>query len=669
MSVVTSNDSAAKARPAAPRVTVTSDFWRRYRELVRDEVLPYQWDVLTDAIPLVFPDDPAGNHPIEARSGAVSNLRIAAGLEQGDFTGFPYEDSDLYKWLEAVAYTLAAGEAPELRRHADELVELIAAAQMEDGYLDSFYQIRGIEKRFTLLQQSHELYVMGHYIEAGIAYWEATGSELALEVAVRMADCVDRNFGPDDGKIHGGDGHPEIELALARLFEATGEERYLALSRWFIVTRGEDPDFFERQCEQLRDEQLFDSMRGLPRSYYQVDKPYLEQTEVKGHAVRALYLLTAAAQVARLSGDDTLGATVDRLWENVSGRRMYVTGGLGSTQRGESFTCDYDLPNATIYGETCASVAMSFLSRQMLARRASGAYGDVLERELFNGTISGMGLDGRHFFYVNPLEADPCVSAGSPDRRHVLTRRAEWFATPCCPANLARLIASVDRYVYCEADDGAVLIDQYIASRAEFASGLVVEQRGNYPWDGHVKVTATNGGKKDTRLGLRVPGWARDAWSLEAGGERLLPEVVDGFAYVMVPAGADVSLVLTLPLEPTCVRSNTRVAADAGLVAVARGPVVYCMEGADNPGDLWGYVLDVESLRSSWKPELLGGVCEVRGHGLRACSDGGDASAYEPAGSLAWEAAELVFVPYYAWCNREEGQMRVWVRPSDPLVS
>lgn len=667
---MTSKNLRGDARAAAPRVTIASDFWRRYRELVRDEVLPYQWDVLTDAIPLVFPDDPAGNHPIEARSGAVANLRIAAGLEQGDFTGFPYEDSDLYKWLEAVAYTLAAGDAPELRRHADELVELIAAAQMEDGYLDSFYQIRGIEKRFSLLQQSHELYVMGHYIEAGIAYWEATGSELALDVALRMADCIDRNFGPEEGKIHGGDGHPEIELALARLYEATGEERYLALARWFIVTRGEDPDFFERQCEQAGDEQLFDSMRGLPRSYYQADKPYLEQNEVKGHAVRALYLLTAAAQVARLAGDDALGATADRLWDNASGRRMYVTGGLGSTQRGESFTCDYDLPNATIYGETCASVAMSFLSRQMLARRASGAYGDVLERELFNGTISGMGLDGRHFFYVNPLEADPRVSAGSPDRRHVLTRRAEWFATPCCPANLARLVASIDRYVYAEADGGAtVLVDQYIASRAEFASGVVVEQRGDYPWDGRIELAVSNGSDGDMRLGLRIPGWVQGDWALEAGGEKLAPEVVDGFAYVSVPAGAEASLVLTLPLKPVCVRANTRIGADAGLVAVTRGPVVYCMEGVDNPGDLWGYVLDVESLSSSWRPELLGGVCEVRGRGLRACPDEGGAGAYAPVGSLAWEDAELVFVPYYAWCNREEGQMRVWVRPSDPLVS
>lgn len=652
-----------------PSVDVTSPFWRAYRERVKNHVLPYQWGVMADDIAIELPHDPAGNKVVDGKSGALANMRIAAGLEQGSFTGFPYQDSDLYKWLEAVAYVLMFDEAPELRAHADMLVDTIAAAQMDDGYLDTFYQIKGIEGRFTLIEQSHELYNMGHYIEAGVAYWEATGSTVALDVARRMADCIDASFGPEEGKIHVGDGHPEIELALTRLYEVTGEQRYLDLAHYLIVSRGTDPGFYKRQCEALGGEVLFETMRDLPESYYQVDRPYLEQTEVKGHAVRALYLLTGAAHVARLTGDEALEQTVERLWANVTRRRMYVTGQVGSTQKGESFTCDYDLPNDTMYGETCASVALSFLARHMLETAARGEYADVLERELFNGAIAGMSLDGEHFFYVNPLEADPRISAGNPGCAHVLTRRAEWFSTPCCPMNLARLVASIDRYIYTERDGGStILVHQFIASRAAFDSGVVVEQVGEYPWSGEIGLRIDNPTDGTVRAGIRVPAWAQGV-ALAVDGRDVAVEPVDGFAYVSVEPGATVQVALEIPLEPRCVRASRHVAADAGRVAVARGPVVYCMEGVDNPGDLWTYQLDPSTLSSSWRPDLLGGIQEVVASGVRSTGDDPDGDPYPVAGDLSWEPATLTFVPYYAWANRAEGQMRVWVRPTDPRLS
>ena len=654
-----------------PRVEVTSPFWRRYRDLVRESVLPYQWDVISDAIAVRMPSDPGGNTNEVPRSGAVQNLRIAAGQASGEFTGFLFQDSDVYKWLEAVAYSLMERDDAVLRAHADEMVELISQAQQDDGYLDSYFQIKEPKRRFRRLSQSHELYVMGHYIEAGVAYWEATGSELALDVARRMADCIDANFGPGQGKIHGGDGHPEIEIALTRLYAVTDERRYLDLAHWFVVVRGQDRDFYRRQDEADGGEGFFGGLQYLMRSgtYLQADKPFLEQTELNGHAVRALYLLAGAADVARLTGDERVRETVGRLWDDVTRRRMYVTGQVGSTQVGESFTYDYDLPNGTVYGETCASVALAFVARRMLQASARGEYGDVLERELFNGAIAGMSLDGRHFFYVNPLEADPLASRRDPGRQHVLTRRAEWFGCACCPANLARLVSSVDRYIYTELDGGStVLLHQFISSRAEFASGFTVSQESDYPWEGSVSISAENHGETDVRLGVRIPAWARTGFSLRVGGAETAAAVEDGFTYVSVPAGAGVELSLELPLEPRLVRASNRVADDAGRVAVTRGPLVFCLEEADNPGPLWNYEVAPDGLSAEFRPELLGGLEVVRARGLRAEQDG-EGSLYLPAGGVTWKDADMTFIPYYAWANRTEGQMRVWVRPTDPLVS
>lgn len=653
-----------------PSVEVTSPFWTRYRNLVKDVVLPYQWGVLNDDIVIDIPTDPAGNSFDVSKSGAIANLKIAAGLAQGSFTGFPFQDSDVYKWLEAVAYVLMYDEAPRLRSQADEVIELIAKAQMGDGYLDTYFQINGIERRFKRMEQSHELYLMGHYIEAGVAYWEATGSVLALDIARHMADCIDANFGPEEGKIAAGDGHPEIELALARLYDVTGERRYLDLAHWFIVVRGQDLDFYKRQnAADGVGADLFDTMRNLPASYLQADMPYLSQTEVNGHAVRALYLLAGAAHVARLTSDRELGKTVDRLWENVTQKRMYLTGQVGSTQVGESFTYDYDLPNDTMYGETCASVAMSFVAHRMLQARARGEYGDVLERELFNGALAGMSLDGRHFYYVNPLEADPLASARNPGKRHVLTHRAEWFGCACCPANLARLITSVDRYIYDEGNHGrTVLVNQFISSCATFSSGVVVSQEGNYPWDGTITMHVKNPLSHSTRLGIRIPGWAQGGFALTCNGKTAAMELVDSFAYVVVPAVSTLRITLDLPVAPTLVRASNRVAADAGKVAVMRGPLVYCLEEADNPGPLWNLELDTGELTSEYCPDLLGGVAVVRAPGLCEQADPEDGALYLPATTpLRTKKQQLTFVPYYAWANRENGQMSVWVRPSSSL--
>lgn len=587
---------------------------------------------MNDEIDTTVPDDPAGNQLADNKSHAVANLKVVAGELDDEFHGMVFQDSDVYKWLEEAAYALAYHPDPELKALCDRTVNLIARAQQPDGYLDTPYQVKsGVwadRPRFSLIQQSHKMYVMGHYIEAAVAYHQVTGNEQALEVAKKMADCLDANFGPEEGKIHGADGHPEIELALAKLYEEPGEKRYLTFSRYLIDVRG--------------------------------------QQTADGHAVRVGYLCTGVAHVGRLLGDQGLIDTAKRFWKNIVTRRMYVTGAIGSTHVGESFTYDYDLPNDTMYGETCASVAMSMFAQQMLDLEPKGEYADVLEKELFNGSIAGISLDGKQYYYVNALETTPDGLA-NPDRHHVLSHRVDWFGCARCPANIARLIASVDRYIYTERDGGkTVLSHQFIANKAEFASGLTVEQRSDFPWNGHVEYTVSlpaSATDSSVRFGLRIPGWSLGSYALTVNGKSAVAQPEDGFVYLMVNAGD--TLELDMPVK--FVRANSRVRSDAGQVAVMRGLLVYCVEQADNPGDLWNYRLadgvDAAAAKTEFQSDLLCGVDTVSLPAVREQADSDDAALYASADvAPATEAAILTLVPYYSWANREVGQMRVWLR-------
>lgn len=384
-----------------------------------------------------------------------------------------------------------------------------------------------------------------------------------------------------------------------------------------------------------------------------------------------VYLSTGLAHVARLTGDAELLAAAQRLWKNIVHKRMYITGQIGSTHVGEAFTYDYDLPNDTMYGETCASVSMSFFARRMLENEARGEYGDVLEKELFNGTISGMALDGQHFYYVNPLEANP-ASGENPDRKHALTRRPGWFMVACCPSNLARLITSLDRYIYTQLADGTILSHQFIASRAQFAGGFSVEQRGNFPWSGDISWTLRNGGAADgdvagdgaQRFGIRIPGWSAHSFALTVDGVAVQsPKIEDGFVYVTVAAGASVTVDLSLDMSVRPMRATNRVAADAGKVAFMRGPMVYCAEQADNPEDLWRYKVSTNSDAASYefRPDVLGGVGVIDVHAEVAKQDSEEAPLYQAAGDEHWYSTRMQLVPYFAWANRAEGQMRVWL--------
>ena len=395
------------------QIMIRDPFWDPLREIIRSRAIPYQWLALNDALP--------GTEP----SGCLRNFRIAAGKETGVHHGFVFQDSDASKWLEGVAYSLLSHPDPELERKADEAVETMIAAQQPDGYLNTYYTITAPDRRFTNLRDNHELYCLGHMIEAAVAYHRATGKTALLEAAERYADLADRTFGPEPEKKHGYPGHPEAELALIRLFAHTGNERYLRLARYFVDARGREPLYF-REEERLNGNGRYYFADGpLGYAYCQADKPVLEQQEAEGHAVRAMYLYSAMADLARLTGDPGLRAACRRLWDSVTERRMYITGGIGSSPYGEAFTFDYDLPNDTAYAETCAAIGLVFFARRMLLLEPEGKYADVMERALYNCVLSGMQLDGRSFFYVNPLEVWPenCLPAESLSRMPQEPRR------------------------------------------------------------------------------------------------------------------------------------------------------------------------------------------------------------------------------------------------------
>ena len=640
------------------QIEITSDFWKGYRELIVDTVLPYQWSVMNDEADIDIVGEPGGKPITSTNSHVIANLAIAQGLEEGRFSGYPFQDSDAYKWLEAAAYSFSYNKDDNLRQITDKLIDLIDGAQEEDGYLVTYFQIECPERRFKRLQQSHEHYTMGHYIEAGIAYYRATGNEKALAIATRMADCIERSFGREPGKIDGADGHPEIEMALAKLYELTGEKKYIDLANYFVTWRGADPTFYEKQnLEDGLENEMISGMGVMPPSYYQADGVPVDQEMLEGHAVRVVYLCAGMAHVARITKDGALMAACRRFWTSIVSKRMFVTGGVGSTNLGEAFTADYDLPNDTMYGETCASVGMVFFARQMLANHTSSEYGDVIERELFNGALSGMSLDGKHFFYVNPLEVDPEISQKNPSRKHALSRRAEWFGCACCPSNLARLITSIEQYIYAVKGD-TILVDQFIANQAQFEHGLSIQQQNSFPWQGDVRIKVTNPQKKKCQIGVRIPKWSAKQFQLRVNGKKTALQPVDGYVYLALES-TETDIQIQFDMGIKYLQANNQVRYDIGKIAVQRGPLVYCSEQADNPDALWKYRIDLEGERKAVHHEgLLGGVTMVYAAGERLIDQQQD--LYSEYQVPKVEKTEIKFVPYYAWANRQEGQMAVW---------
>ncbi len=558
------------------------------------------------------------------QTGRISNFAVAGGLEKGQFRGIYYDDSDVYKVIEGIAYSLQSHPDPELERRLDGIIAKIAAAQRPDGYLNTYHTLVAPDKRWTNLPVMHELYCAGHLFEAAVAHYQATGKRTLLNVATRFADHIDSVFG-EDRKI-GVSGHEEIELALLRLFRVTGDERYRKLSQFFI------------------------DHKGKGQEYNQDNVPVRQQSEIVGHAVRAMYLYTGVADLASLTGDPDLIATMDRIWRDVTQRKMYITGGIGPSAKNEGFTVAYDLPNESAYCETCASIGMALWNHRLLMLHGDGKYADVLERVLYNGLLSGVALDGKTFFYVNPL-----ASRGNHHRQ-------PWYGTACCPTNVVRFVPSIGGYAYAT-DSQGLRVNLYMAStmETELPTGKVtVKQETDYPWSGAVTLRVSPEKPATFSLSLRIPAWCQAA-TLKVNGQSVdasKPE--KGYVTVTREWRRGDVVKLDLPMEIRRVVAHPSVRADEGRVALMRGPLVYCLEGVDNEGSVRDIALpDSAKLRAVKQPNLLGGVVVLKGKALRAAPS-------PQGGSLYWDApervaTEITAVPYYAWDNRAPGEMAVWL--------
>jgi DUF1680 family protein len=578
-------------------------------------------------------------------------------------------DSDTGKWIEAVGYSLATYPDPEYERQVDEVVDLIEKAQQPDGYVNIFFTSVEPQNRWKNLRDRHELYDAGHLIEGAVAYYQATGKRKLLDVLCRYADHIDRVFGPREGQKHGYGGHPEIELALVKLYEATGEKRYLDLSRYFIDERGKQPYYFDLEARERGEDPT--QFWAKTYRYCQAHVPVREQTTATGHSVRMAYLCSGMADIAAQTGDKSLLDACRAIWEDMTQHQLYITGGIGPAHANEGFTFKYDLPNETAYAETCASIALVFWAYRMFQIDPDRRYPDLMERALYNGVLSGVSFDGSTFFYANPLASYPSVSpfeqwSGILTRRYY--RRSEWFECACCPPNLARLVASIGHYFYSVTAD-TIYVHLYNQNRARISlrgSTVEIDEQTNYPWAGDIQLQLTMEQPTHFRLALRIPGWCRN-FHLEVNGKALTVEPLGGYAVIAREwaSGDTVTLRLVMPIERIAPHPHIR--QDAGCIALQQGPVVYCLEEVDNGPQLANVTLPRDArLKIAYDAGLFGGVNVITGDAIRKEPANWPGGLYQPQSALTYHPASSTFkaIPYCFWANREPGEMRVWMRES-----
>jgi len=571
-------------------------------------------------------------------------------------------DSDVAKWIEAVGYSLATHPDKKLEKLTDGVIDLIAGAQHADGYLNLHFTVVRPKDRWANLASDHELYCAGHLMEAAVAYYQGTGKRKLLDVLCRYTDYIEETFGPRRGQKRGYPGHEEIELALVKLYGATGERRYMDLATFFVDERGAQPHYFTKEAKARGDDPA--RYRHQDYQYNQSHLPLRQQREVVGHAVRAGYLYAGAADVAAETGDTALRTALRRLWANLTETRMYVTGGVGPTRRNEGFTFDYDLPNETAYAETCAAIALVFWARRMADLDPDSRYADVMERALYNGVLSGVSWDGRQFFYVNPLAAHPQPAPrGLPDGKTQHHRRQDWFGCACCPPNVARLLASFGGYVYSQGPREA-RVHLYVGGRAELTVGgrpVVLHQKTAYPWREKVRINVAPAAAATFTLALRMPGWCRGA-TIKVNGKTVRPPVEEGYAKIERRWAKGDRVDLTLPMPVERIEAHPKVRQDAGRVALQRGPVVYCLEQVDNGDGLANLSLPANGkLRTLFDRELFGGVTVITGKARRRESTGWSGQLYRPAASKS-KTVPIKAIPYCLWANRALGEMIVWIR-------
>jgi DUF1680 family protein len=635
-------------------VHIQDSFWSPYVELIREVVMPYQWEALNDRIPDAEP------------SHAIRNFKIAAGDEQGEFYGMVFQDSDVAKWLEAVGYLLETGEDPELEKLADDVIDLIGRAQRADGYLNTYFTLKEPGQEWTNLCECHELYTAGHFIEAAVSYYNATGKKKILDIVCRFADHISTVFGDGPTQMKGYDGHQEIELALVKLYRTTGNETYLKLSKFFLEERGQG-DFYLAEYEKRgKTRHWYNADMIHDKKYSQTHVPIREQDSAEGHAVRAVYMAAGIADVAVETGDQGMLDACRKLWNNIVTKRMYITGGIGSMAFGEAFTVDYDLPNDTVYAETCASIGLIFFAQRMLQIEAKSEYADIMERALYNTVVAGMSQDGKQFFYVNPLEVWPDACGVNHNYDHVKPVRQGWFGCACCPPNISRLLASLGQYVYTVKND-CVYTHLYVGGDIKLEMGgkpFILKQRSNFPWEGNVQFSIESELDIKFTLALRVPSWSDQA-ELVINGQTVewKSTLVNGYVRIERVWTSNDRVEWSLAMPLLRMKGHPLLRETIGKVALQRGPLVYCMEEADNGKHLHQIRLQRNVPTTTKRvPDLLGGIQVLQMPAYREEDETWGTELYKSDENMQQIPITVTYIPYYAWANRGVGEMVVWAR-------
>jgi len=643
--------ACGKMRKSLPLKAIKIDDagWSRYSSLIPDKVIPYQWEILNDRIP----DAPA--------SHCLDNFRIAAGEKEGVHKGMIFQDSDASKWLEAVAYSLASRPDSELEKNADDVIALIGRAQEKDGYLDTFFTLTRPGSKWKNLIDGHELYCAGHFIEAAVAYFETTGKKNALDIACKLADLISKTFGPNEDQMHGYPGHPEVELALVRLFHVTDCKRYLETAKYFVDTRGGSPNYFLEEIKKPDFKKIWTDGPGYDTKYSQSHLPVRQQETAEGHAVRALYLYCGMADVAGEYRDKELIERCKILWNNIVQKRMYITGSVGSSGHLERFTVDYDLPNDANYSETCASIALAMFGLRMAKITGDASYFDTVELALYNTVRSGISLEGDRYFYVNPLEVWPETCINGVSRSHIKAARQKWFDCACCPTNVARTFTSLGQYIYLK-DDNELFINLFIQNETSFELNrkkIKLNLLTDYPRSGNIKIKII---ADDTAfpLNIRMPDFAEN-FTVKINNEPAAGEKQNGY-FRVTKKWKDDEISVSFEIKPRVIYANPRVHQNCGRAAIKRGPEVFCLEEIDNSSNLAALSIDASyPLEERWRDDLLGGIMTIKTKGKKLLLPDAPESFSKDFIPRAEDAA-LTAVPYGFWGNRKEGEMLVWIR-------
>ena len=633
--------------PELNQIVINDSLWSHYYKLVADTIIPYQWKILNDMIPDTEP------------SHCLNNFRIAAGEIEGERKGNVFIDTDAYKWLESVAYCIENGTGKQYETIADEIIELIGRAQQSDGYLNTYYTLVESNARWSNLIEGHELYCAGHLIEAAVAYHNATGKDRLLKIASRFADLICDVFGHGDGQINGYPGHQEIELALVKLYRDTGEKRYLECAKYFIEERGSETMYFKSEINKRDEQMLFDEFRNYDLKYSQAHVPVLQQKSAEGHAVRATYMCCAMADLALEYKDDAMLKACKTLWHSITQKRMYITGGIGSSGHLERFTTDYHLPNSSCYCETCASIGLALFGRRMFMIEQDSEYYDTVERVLYNTLLASVGIDGEHYFYVNPLEVWPDACLVATSLEHVKPVRRQWFSVACCPTNAARTLASLGGYIYSKSNQ-TLYINLFISSAIKTEiEGVQTEviMDSSLLHNGKVNITVkTESGVKPS-IAFRVPNYAENPVFI-INGIKKVPMIEKGYAYIN-SVDNEIEIEINFGIKPKWVSANINVREDAGKAALVKGPCVYCIEEEDNGENLASIFIDVNSDISESRDDNLPGELKTLNYKAFRLQNKNEDKLYANA-EFNLEEIKIKAVPYGVWGNRKNGEMLIW---------